>query len=666
MMTRRLAVNFSACSARKSLAGVVLGTLIAFPLLAEVESSTEGALPEKSGTNALAGQTSPYLLQHQDDPVAWHPWGSEALALARREDKPIFLSIGFAVCESCRQMQRETFSERWLARMLNRGFVNIKVDRQERPELDAIYQNATRLITGHGGWPVSIFLTPELKPFFAGTYIPLRDRPGAPGMATVLQTLEHAWDNKRVEVEAQAEEVVRLMQEDQAATSKAVSEPPPRDLVDATLAALSTSFDAQRGGFGLDAKFPLPTRLLFLLEVADQNEAAHEHLARTLDEMARGGIFDQLGGGFHRHTRDGFWRLPRFEKMLYDNALLLEVYARWYARTQDPVAALVVRRTAAFLEREMRSPEGAFYSALGAESADGAGAFYLWQRDELERLLGPEEAPWLGQVLGFDGPPSFDETSYVLFQPLGLENQAKRIKLSPDELLTTIEPYREKLLTARDKRPRPLTDTQILTDWNGLAIAGLATAGRLLAEPRLVAAAARAARFLIAHRWPKDRSLQHVRQPAEDTSPAFLGDYVFLIRGFLALHAATADEEWLRQAVRLSDEQIRRLRDPAGGFFDAGASSDLVLRSKDIVDGAVPGLNASAALNFIELAERTGEDRWWAEAEAILATFGSQLRSRPEACPTLALAVERYYAAKEPPAAEDPTDASVSRMTGKS
>ncbi len=605
--------------------------------------------------NRLARESSPYLLLHKGNPVDWYPWGPEAIERARREGKPIFLSVGYSTCYWCHVMERESFSDAGVADLMNRWFVNVKLDREERPDLDEVYMTATQILTRGGGWPNSVWLTPELEPFYAGTYFPPEDRHGRPGFPTVLRGLAQAWETRRVEVEQQAEELagaVRRVLEERVSAG----ERPPSAAVAARAAeGLARRYDAEWGGFGGAPKFPSPSNLFLLQALAGRGDRqAGSMLAGTLDRMARGGIYDQLGGGFHRYATDREWRVPHFEKMLYDNGLLLALYAREHARTGDPEAARIARETAVWVEREMTSPEGAFWSAIDAETAGDEGAFYVWTRDELAAELGAEGFALLAPVYGFDGAPFFEGGRYVLHLPRPLAEQAAARGLDRDALLEHLAEPRARLFEARARRPRPLTDDKVLADWNGMMIAGLAEAGQLLGEPDLTARAARAARFVLAELRPaaaggagedagRRGTLRHAWRGGVASVAAFLADYAFLVQGLLALHRATGEAEWLAAAEELTGEQVERLRAPDGGFFVAAESDDLLFRSQDPFDGAVPSANAVAALNLVELAGATGEERWREEARAALSAFAPLVESFPEGSRMMALAALRWH-----------------------
>ena len=594
--------------------------------------------------NRLAGEVSPYLLLHKSNPVDWYPWGEEALERARTEDKPIFLSVGYSTCYWCHVMERESFSNPEIAELMNRHFINVKLDREERPDLDEIYMAATQLLTQQGGWPNSVFLTPSLLPYFSGTYFPPEDRQGMPGFPTVLRSMAEAWKSRRDDVDAQARELegaMRRFLEERGAPAEAA---PEASVAERSLAALEGRFDAAWGGFGGAPRFPSPGNLFLLDDFAGERPEAARMLDSTLDQMARGGLFDQLAGGFHRYATDREWKIPHFEKMLYDNGLLLELYARVYARTSDPEPARVARETAAFLAAEMSAPEGGFWSAIDAETHGHEGAYYVWTLDELEAVLGAEDAGFLATLYGFDRAPFFEGTSYVLHLPSPLDEQAQRRRMSRGDLLEQMAPLKARMLEARDERERPATDDKVLADWNGMAISGLAVAGRLLGEASMVERAARAADFVWAELRPGG-ALHHSWRGGRAKHAAFLSDYVFLVRGLLALHEADGDGRWLERAEALTGEQIERLADPRGGFCVAGRRPDVLFRSREVFDGALPSANAIAVLNLLELARHTGEDRWLQLAEATLRAFGAIVEQQPEGARMLALAARRYQQA---------------------
>jgi hypothetical protein len=596
--------------------------------------------------NRLARESSPYLLLHAENPVDWYPWGAEAFDRARAEDKPVFLSVGYSTCYWCHVMERESFSDAEIARQLNEHFVSIKLDREERPDLDEIYMIATQLLTQSGGWPNSLFLTPDAKPFFAGTYFPPDDRHGRPGFPRVLQAIREAWALRRAEVIEQAEVLYEAIRSQSAADQSAGI--PDAQAAGEVLSLLRARFDPVHGGFGRAPKFPSPSNLLFLLERADADSNAREMLLVTLDRMARGGLKDQLGGGFHRYSVDAEWLVPHFEKMLYDNAALARLYAE--AARFEPGFERVAKAALDFVLAELTGDHGGFLSALDAETDGDEGAYYTWTRDELRTALDEASHALLARVYGFDGPPNFEHGRYVLHLPRPLAEAAREQAAgSVEALLESLEPGRRLLLEARRRRPRPLTDDKVLADWNGLAIGAMARAGALLGVVSYVRAAERAARFVLdALRDAETGERRHAWR-REAKVPALLDDYAFLVDGLLALHDAAAEAGWLEAALALQQEQDRRLWDePAGGYFNAGEDARLLVRSKAAHDGAVASANGVAALNLIALHERTGEARYRDRAEALLRAFGRAVRETPLGYVTLVRAAERLAAARPP------------------
>ena len=603
--------------------------------------------------NHLENESSPYLLLHKENPVDWYPWGEEALARARREGLPIFLSVGYSTCYWCHVMERESFSNESIAALMNERFVNIKVDREERPDLDEIYMVATQLATGQGGWPNSVFLTPDLEPFYAGTYFPPVDAHGRPGFPTVLTSLSDAWRDRKEEVKEQAASLAAAIRRYLGERGEPLPTPPQPELAERSYLALERRFDSRYGGFGQAPKFPTPSNLFLLREMRGEHRRAEEMLARTLDRMARGGIYDQLGGGFHRYATDERWLVPHFEKMLYDNGLLLEAYAHRWRDVQDPEAARIARETVGFLAAEMTGPEGELWSALDAETDGMEGAYYVWTRGELQEVLDQEDFAFLAPLLGFDGSPFFEGEHYVLHLPVPLAEQASKRRTTREELLAEMEPLRERLLATRRERPAPNVDDKVLTDWSGLAIAGLATAGQCLGETPMLERAEAATEFILSRLRPAGE-LHHSWRDGRLGPLAFLSDYAYFVKGLLALAAGDEAERWLNLAVELTEEQISRLGDPLGGYFAAAESSELLARSKDIFDGATPSANGVAVLNLLELADATGERRWLEEADRALRALGGVATQQPEAARTMSLAARRRDRRAAEKGEEDP------------
>jgi len=602
------------------------------------------ALQAEPRANRLIHESSPYLLLHAHDPVDWYPWGEEAFARARREGKPIFLSIGYSTCYWCHVMEREVFSRPAIAEILNRWFVSVKVDREERPEIDEIYITATELMNGSAGWPNSLFVTPKLEPFYAGTYFPPEDRGGQRGFPSVLREIHAAWEGRRAEVEATAARIAAGLRGVLAETSAAAvaSEPPGKEAARASAAALAARFSPASRAFGGPPNFPEPASLFLLWETGDAE--SRRMVVGSLKAMGEGAIYDQLGGGFHRYTLDPAWRVPHFEKMLYDNAGLAEIAALAYGGTRDPDLGRIARGTLDFVLAEMTLPEGGFKSAIDAETDGEEGAYYVWTDAELRAVLGAEGYRFLAPILGFDAPPNLPAGRRTLSLARPLAEQAARLGISRQALLARMEPGLARLRAARRKRKLPLVDDKALADWNGMMIAAMARGGQVFAEPRYRNAAERAAGFVLSRLRGKDGVLLHSYRHGAAKIPAYLDDYAFLVRGLLTLAETTGEGRWIREAARLADEMDRRLADPRGGWYLAAAEPDLLVRTATATDDAIPAGNAVAILDDLRLARATGKAAYRARAARALRAFAPVLARSPAAAPTLALAVARYHA----------------------
>ncbi|NWG30119.1 MAG: thioredoxin domain-containing protein [Rhodocyclaceae bacterium] len=585
--------------------------------------------------NRLASETSPYLLQHADNPVDWLPWGDEALALARAEDKPILLSIGYSACHWCHVMAHESFEDEAVAAVMNRLFINVKVDREERPDLDQIYQSAHQMLTGRpGGWPLTLFLTPEGTPFYGGTYFPKEARYGLPGFVELCERISEIWRTRRPDIEAQNREL-------RAAMNREV--PPPAIELDARpimrlRAILLGSFDREHGGFGGAPKFPHPTDLAFLLHRTNDPEAQEVALF-TLRRMAMGGIHDQLGGGFFRYSVDARWEIPHFEKMLYDNAQLLGLYADAFTLSGDAFFRRVAEGIVGWLTREMTSPEGAFYSSLDADAEGEEGRFYVWDRAEFARLLTPQESALAIRHWGLDQRPNFENRSWHL---------KIAAPLTPGEK-TLIESARAKLFAAREKRVRPGCDDKILTSWNALTIAALSRAARRLDRPDWLTAARRALDFLKTHHWRNGRLLATSRA-GQAHLPAYLDDHAFLLAALLELDEADPRDEDLDFAQQLADALLARFEDRKNGgfFFTAHDHESLIQRPKPPHDNALPAGNGVAALALRRLGECRAEIRYLGAARRALQAFADPLARQPSGCATLVMALEAELAVNPP------------------
>jgi uncharacterized protein len=543
--------------------------------------------------NRLARETSPYLIQHADNPVDWFPWGAEALEEARTRDLPIFLSIGYAACHWCHVMERESFEDGETAALLNERFVPIKVDREERPDLDAIYMDAVQSMTGQGGWPLSAFLTPEGRPFYAGTYFPKEPAHGMPSFRQVLEGIAEAWSERREDVESQGAHVIEAIS--RAASLAASSEPLSAEIAADALETLRRSFDGRWGGFGGAPKFPQPMTLEFVLRMALRDApGALEMLTPTLERMASGGMYDQVAGGFSRYSTDARWHVPHFEKMLYDNAQLAQLYTRAWLTTRHDRFRRIATETLEYLLREMQQPEGGFSSSQDADSEGVEGKFFVWSWQELVDLVGEDVARAFGAT-----PDGNWEGTNVLWLPEGK---------GPEDLDLT--EARRRLAEARERRVHPTTDDKVLTGWNAMAIQALAEAGRAFHEPRFVEAAEACAHFLMDHLRSGDGRLLRSWRAGVQGRPGFCDDHALLASAFLTLHVTTGDERWFQEATGLSRPLMDLFLDTdRGGFFQTGSDDDaLVIRPKELYDNAVPSGNSAAADVLQRLSLLTGDE----------------------------------------------------------
>ncbi len=539
-------------------------------------------------TNRLARESSPYLLQHAHNPVDWYPWGDEAFEKARVDDRPVFLSVGYAACHWCHVMERESFENEETARLLNERFVSIKVDREERPDVDGIYMDAVQAMTGSGGWPMSVFLTPEGKPFYAGTYFPDEPRHGLPSFRQVLEGISDAWVSRRDEVEVQSGRVTEAIR--RAGSPAGSSEPLTDEIPRIAFARLQQAFDRRWGGFGGAPKFPQPMTLEFVLRQAIRGVPdALEMVVLTLDRMAGGGMHDQVGGGFARYSTDGAWLVPHFEKMLYDNAQLALLYARAWLVTRNDRFREIATRTLDHLVREMRHPGGAFFSSQDADSEGVEGKFFTWTWDDLVELIGADAAEAFGAT-----PQGNWEGTNVLRAPSGAE--------AWDEA-------RAGLFEERERRVRPALDDKILTGWNALAIRAFAEAGRIFGEPRYVETASDAAAFVWDHLRDADGRLLRSWRAGAGRVPAFADDHALLAGALMTLYETTSEIRWFVAARELCDRLIELFHDPGGGgFFQTGSDAEgLVVRPKDLYDNAVPSGNSAAAESLLRMGLFTGD-----------------------------------------------------------
>lgn len=643
-------------SFRRFLSPRVVGAFVAAILL--TGALAQSAEAEGRPRNLLATEKSLYLRQHATDPVNWYPWGGAAFEKARRENKPIFLSVGYSTCHWCHVMRRGTFADAGVARLLNEHFVSIKVDREERPDVDRVYMSFVQASTGTGGWPLTVWLTPELKPFFGGTYYPAQDERGRPGLMTILARIAETWSTRSEELIASSEAMFAALQRDTALR-------PDTDALELkqlharALAQFAMTFDAVNGGFETTPKFPQPSTLEFLLDTAAASpdaparEQALSMAQLTLRRMAQGGLHDQLGGGFHRYAVDAAWRIPHFEKMLYDQAQLARAYVTAFQITRDPDFADVARRTLAYVSQRLTSPAGAFYSAEDAESplphnlAERAeGAFYRWSERELRAVVGAADADLACFLFGLErsNEAAPDSThAHVLYRAHTGSEVASVFSRSLQEAENAERALRRSLLEVRDRRPRPARDEKIVTSWNGLMISACARAAQALSEPDHSASATRAALFLKENcTQPSTGRLAHSYRDGAPSDLGFAEDYAFLIQGLLDLYEATFELRWLVWAAELQDIQVELFYDHASGGFFVNSADDrsVVLRIKGEHDDAEPSANSVSLRNLVRLSEALGRDDWRRLAQQTAAAFASTVEQAPTAMPAMLVSLD--------------------------
>jgi uncharacterized protein YyaL (SSP411 family) len=592
-------------------------------------------------TNRLIHEKSPYLLQHAHNPVDWYPWGEEAFEKARKENKPIFLSIGYSTCHWCHVMEEESFSDEEVARLMNQHFVSIKVDREERPDIDNIYMNVSMAMTGSGGWPLTIIMTPDRKPFFAGTYFPKKAKLGHPGLMEILTQISNMWkkDTKRV---IQASEDIATQLQSQAFVMG--GEGLNKNTLQKGYEQLKDRFEMQFGGFGTAPKFPAPHNLSFLLrwwkQSGDNNALAM--VEKTLDNMARGGIYDHIGSGFHRYSTDAKWLVPHFEKMLYDQAMLAIAYIEAYQATKKESYAEAARDIFTYVLRDMTSPKGGFYSAEDADSEGVEGKFYVWTQEEVKKILGEEPGDIFCRFYGVTKGGNFEGGRSILNIEIPLDAFAKKEGMESADLKNILEESRRKLFIERQKRTHPHKDDKILTDWNGLMIAAMAKGAQALDEPQYTKASARAADFILKRLRRSDGRLLHLFRDGESPLPGYLDDYAFLVWGLIDLYEATFDVGYLKEAISLNEEMLKLFWDKKdGGLFFSGEDNEkLIMNRKEIYDGAIPSGNSVAALNLLRLGRITSNPALEKEAEKLMNAFSSLVGDYPMGYSQLLIALD--------------------------
>lgn len=626
--------------------------------------------------NLLSREKSPYLLQHKNNPVDWYPWGDEAFERAANEQKPVFLSIGYSTCHWCHVMERESFEDPGTAMLMNELFINIKVDREERPDIDKVYMTAVQTMVGHGGWPLSVFLTPDRKPFYGGTYFPPKDAHGRPGFPTLLRRISEVWKTERENILQSGEDLTKQLQHRHPVNSSAAELD--ETILKRTYHQLAAGYDPKNAGFGTGTKFPRPVVFNFLLRYyhRTKDQEALKMSLTTLMAMASGGMYDHLGGGFHRYSVDPQWRVPHFEKMLYDQAQLVHSYLDAWQITHDPFFSGIVRETLDYILRDMVTPEGAFCSAEDADSMDAEhsahpveGAFYVWKADELTALLTPEERKVFVLHYGIEEQGNVQSDPHqeftgknILFNPFTPEQTAGHLGMTVDAVSLLLNSAKQKLFSARKNRPRPLRDDKVLTSWNGLMIGAMARAASVLDVSDYRAAAVRAAEFLKGTMFDAGKGTFWRRyREGEVKFEAHLDDYAFMASGLLELYRSTFDGQWLRWAEDICGTMVTLFWDSAeGGFYDtSGKDPSILVRSKEAYDGAEPTGNAVAAMVLLQLHRLTNDDRWNTYAVRTLKYFSVLLEQSPQIMPQLMAAIEYHRTPQEHLviAAERPQDA---------
>ena len=610
-------------------------------------------------TNRLAKEGSPYLQQHAHNPVDWYPWGEEAFEKARKENKPIFLSVGYSTCHWCHVMERESFSNPQIAKLINDSFVPIKVDREERPDIDAVYMNFVQATTGSGGWPMTVFLTPDRKPFFGGTYFPPEPHGSMPGLKTLLPRIHQLWLSDQAKIVGSADQVTAMLKHDAAPTTS-----PAQSAGEAAFSrmfgSLKASFDPDQGGFGAAPKFPHPVTLNFLLHYQHRtgDKAALDMVLRTLRAMPEGGIHDQLGGGFHRYSTDARWFLPHFEKMLYDQAQLASSYLDAYQITRESFYADTARDILDYVARDMTGPDGQFYSAEDADSTidpkepekKGEGAFYVWTNDEIQKVIGKDAAAVFAFRYGVadsgnvqaDPRGEFPRKN-VLSILKSLDDTAAKFGKPKADVERLLNESKTKLLDVRNRRPRPLRDDKTLVCWNGLMISAFGRAGQVLGDDRYLHQAERAASFIQNHLLDgKTHQLTRRWRDGHGEVDGFLEDYAFYIQGLLDLYESSLDIRWLKLAIELQTTQDALFADaPAGGYFGtSGKDASVLMRLKDAEDNAEPSGNSVSALNLLRLSQMTDDHALRTEADQTLRAFSALMEKAPTAFPQMLVALD--------------------------
>jgi uncharacterized protein YyaL (SSP411 family) len=599
-------------------------------------------------TNRLIHETSPYLLQHAHNPVDWYPWSEEAFEKAKKENKPVLLSIGYSACHWCHVMERESFENEKIAALMNELFVNIKVDREERPDLDEIYMNAVQMLTGRGGWPMTMFLTPEGKPFYGGTYFPPEDRQGMPGFPRILQGVAQAYRERPADVEKSVGQILETLHH------MAESQPSEKDFAPGIIAEscekIARAYDSENGGLGQAPKFPNPgVYELFLRYYSESGDERYlTMVAQTLSKMAQGGIYDHVGGGFHRYSVDAKWLVPHFEKMLYDNAQLLRIYSQAYVITREPLYKTVVEESAGYLLREMHQPEGGFYSTQDADSEGEEGKFFVWTLAEIDALLGAEDGEVFARMYDVTEEGNFEEKN-ILHPILTVDQASKFFRKEKSEIEALIARTKEKLFTAREKRIKPFRDEKIIAAWNGLLLSGLAEAIKITGASSCLEASRRTVEFIFGRMF-RDGYLLHVYKDGQAKLRGYLDDYAFVALGLLDLYEVLLDRSLIDRAMELVDIMLREFWDERGGglFYTGKSHQPLISRAKPVFDASIPSGNAIAAQLLLRLYHLVGAEDYHTRAETILRSYYDAMVSQPFGFAHMLCALDQYlHPAKE-------------------
>lgn len=594
--------------------------------------------------NRLINETSPYLLQHAHNPVDWYPWGPEALEKARQENKPIFLSIGYSACHWCHVMAHESFEDEETAKLMNQWFINIKVDREERPDVDAVYMKALVELTGHGGWPLSIFLTPEQEPFYAGTYFPPSKKYNRPGFSEILQQVHERFTGQKDEIQSRVKTIMSKLNQSSAANNR--DELPGIELIDQAFAMLESRHDSEHGGFGQGMKFPEPMVYALLLRHWQRtgSQEAMEILDKSLTCMAEGGIYDHLAGGFHRYSTDREWIVPHFEKMLYDNGLLAKLFVEMFQATKQEIYKDTAVGVLDYILREMTSAEGPFFASVDADTAGGEGEYYVWELKEVLNLLGPQHAKIFARAYGITPSGKFAKKN-VLHIKESMEKVSEAEGRAIFEVQHILNKGKQTLWDARKKREKPDTDEKIITAWNGLMITAFSKAASVFGEKKYCEAASRSAQFIWEHQW-SEKGLLRIYKDGQSKIAGCLDDYAYFLEGLLALYEASFEYGWIEKARQVGDKMIEEFWDETdGGFFMTGNSQQqLIARLKNPADEAVPSANAIAAHSLLQLAHLSGKKEYRQKVEAMLKAYQPRMERSPAAHTGLLSALDYYLA----------------------